>query len=196
MKRSIASASSRLIPRAANNASRIFARTALALSGAGSEPRLPQKRTSIAVAPRDPAQSQAARSSPSILRSLTRRLSQSGDRFGSCRKYLHDEPEMADRENLIDDRGQRGDRQTAARRFRLPGSDHQRAQAGARDVFDMRKVDQHICGRRPNAADQSGLEHRARIVVDAPRGVQHDNVTLAILADFHTFPWREQEARV
>ena len=47
MKASIASGLSNFRPRAASSASRILARTARYPSGAGSEPRVPQKRINI-----------------------------------------------------------------------------------------------------------------------------------------------------
>src|SRR6202034_877565 len=114
IKRSMASGSSKFIPWAASSASWIFARTARLPIGAGSEPRVPQKRINIAT--------QVLPIQPVFCRARLDGSGQGRDCFGSGLENLHDERETADCENLLDHRCESGDREAAVGRFRLFGS--------------------------------------------------------------------------
>ena len=59
--------------------------------------------------------------------------------------------------------------------FRLaPRRRHQRAEPRARDVLDLRQIDDEIAGAARHRGDQLGLKRLAGLVVDAPAGMEYE----------------------
>src|SRR6266404_178244 len=97
--------------------------------------------------------------------------------------------EPADREDLVHDRVEPGRRQPPLSRL-LPRGGHQRAQPGARNIFDPGKINDDVGGAGGDGGKQPRLKLAAREVVDAPDRSQYQDVRLAPLADIHGSPRR------
>ena len=107
-----------------------------------------------------------------------------GDRGCDIVEHRDDFGKAADRENLADDTVEGGDDNAALLWLQL-GSRHQRAQPGARDVFDRSEVDDDIGGAGAHRDQQPVLKRRAGQVVDAADRPQHQHPVLTRFAYFH-----------
>src|SRR5258706_9240124 len=126
--RALASVSS-FLPDAATSALTSFSWSAAVSRETGSEPRVPQKRISMAG---------GLRSSRPIRGE--RRGRELRERIAHARKARYHEGEPADLEDFPDHRLQRRHRDRSALRFGLLGREHQDAQPDAADVFDPGKI--------------------------------------------------------
>src|SRR5262245_14016144 len=94
-------------------------------------------------------------------------------RFPGSTRFLdggEDRDEMrkpADREDLVHYGVETGNRQSPLSWF-LPRGGHQGAQAGARNIFDTRKIDDNIGGAGGDGGKKPRLKFAAREIVDAP----------------------------
>src|SRR5215469_12298677 len=92
--------------------------------------------------------------------------------------------EPANRKDFADDRVGTGDGEQPL--FRLePRGRHQRPQTGARNVFDRRKIDDHVVGGGISGREQPRLKLGAGKIVDAADRPQNEEISLASLADLH-----------
>ena len=168
MKRSMASGPSKLIPWAASSASWIFVRTARLPIGAGSEPRVPQKRINIA--------------SPPVRLRTARQLSAAIASAVVSKTCTTSEKRLIAKISLTI-----GVRAATARRP-FVAFDCLEAISNARNpALEMYSTPEKSISTVVPAINpkQAVPGRRARIVIDAPYGVEDYDVAFALLADFH-----------
>src|SRR5882672_5497354 len=168
---------SRFLPDAASSALTSFSWSAAVPRETGSEPRVPQKRISMAggFRSRGPVRGKG-------------RGREFSERLAHASKARYHQGELADLEDFPDYRLQRCHCDRTALGSHLLGRDHQRAQADAADVFDPGKIEDHDVTARLALREvrlQGRLEALRACVIDPARCRQHQGVADAPLGQMH-----------
>src|SRR5262249_37579882 len=173
---SMASSVSRCRPAAPRSARPSFRRRPAVPSGAGSDPRVPQKRISIGS-----RRTRGGWTTSPAARSRPRSLGQVRQGGGDAREGREYERELADLEDLAYERCQRGDDDRPALGPGLPRREHEHAKPDAGDVLDAGEIEHQGAPRAGlgQVRSQRRLERLSAGVIDAPAGAQDDDIAMA-----------------